>query len=270
MGYYVPYKHTIPLWDMETDYYLHNFHVKTGKGTLHSMKGYQRTFGVVEWEDDDDGDFSAHESPSITSSKASRHSRPLTRSATSASIDSNVSKQDGDYRIDKVRRLCRLQNQALSSWWKIAVQANIQQRMWMQLSRSPAESLLPPRFERLYQPEKMAQFDRFFARSWATPVRRVHPSEQNESPDEEIDFSEFRRNISGRFLPRKNKGAGKTKGDFSLQSFVASHGFGPLQEPSLKKFLQHHKIDDRLRHSTRGKLLAPWDLPIAAILISRP
>jgi hypothetical protein len=33
------------------------------------------------------------------------------------------------------------------------------------------DSLLPPRYERLYQPEKMAQFDRFFARGWATPLR---------------------------------------------------------------------------------------------------
>jgi hypothetical protein len=35
--------------------------------------------------------------------------------------------------------------------------------MWMQLG-IPADSMLPPRFERLYQPERIAQFDRFFAR----------------------------------------------------------------------------------------------------------
>ena len=122
---------------MSTDYYLHNFHVKTGKGTLHSMKGYQRAFGVVDWNEDDDGNFSTNEkdssAPSVASSRLSRNptaSRPE------------------DSRIANVRRRCAVQNQALSSWWKVAIQSNIQQRMWMQLSRSPAESLLPPRFER--------------------------------------------------------------------------------------------------------------------------
>ena len=179
MGYYVPYRHSseynldecrlaplrrthltclitlssVPLWDMETDYYLHNFHVKTGKGTLHSMKGFQRAFGVVEWNEDEDGDYSMNEkdsatsSNSLASSKVLRPARPVGRSVTSTSVDSTVSKHE-ESRISKVRRRCTVQNQALSSWWKIAIQANIQQRMWMQLSRSPAESLLPPRFER--------------------------------------------------------------------------------------------------------------------------
>ena len=143
----------VPLWDIETDYYLHNFHVKSGKGTLHSMKGYQRAFGVVEWNEDEDGDFSVNEKDSATSSnslppsKVLRPARPVARSVTSTSVDSTVSKNE-ESRISKVRRRCTVQNQALSSWWKIAIQANIQQRMWMQLSRSPAESLLPPRFER--------------------------------------------------------------------------------------------------------------------------
>ena len=74
----------------------------------------------------------------------------------------------------------------------------------------------------------MAQFDRFFARSWATPVRRVLPAEQNEGSDDENDFSGFRRNISGR-LPtpevwQKKKESEKTSSS-SLESFVSEHGF---------------------------------------------
>jgi hypothetical protein len=250
----VPYRHTVPLWEMETDYYLHNFHVKTGKGTLHSMKGYQRAFGVVEWNDEDDGELSANEkrssSSAIAASRLARPNGPLARSSPANSNDSL--KQEGESRIAKVQRRCRLQNHALSAWWKIAIQSNIQRRMWMQLSRSPAEeSLLPPRFERLYQPEKMAQFDRFFARSWATPVRRTHPAQQSEGSDDDEDTSEFRRNISGRSLPtqKQAKPFGSATdwvpGGSSLQSFVENYGFDPLVEPSMKMFIERHGISDQ-------------------------
>jgi hypothetical protein len=39
----------------ETDYYLHNFHVKAGRGTMYSMKTYQRAFGIDWPEEGRDG-----------------------------------------------------------------------------------------------------------------------------------------------------------------------------------------------------------------------
>ena len=53
LGYYIPSRHTVPLWELESDYYLHNFHVKSGRGSLQAMKLYQRTFGT-DWDDEDE------------------------------------------------------------------------------------------------------------------------------------------------------------------------------------------------------------------------
>ena len=253
---------------METDYYLHNFHVKTGKGITQSMKGYQFAFGVVDWHEDDDLDASndresALSSASLPSTKIKRPQLPHSRNATVGSVDSAVYKpEDKLRRIARVRSRCRAQNLALSSWWKIAIQSNIQQRMWMQLGSSPSESLLPPRFERLYQPEKMAQFDRFFARSWATPVRRSHPAQQGEGSDDENDLSEFRRNISGRATKKiidhskeESKNVdhpGARTRNTLLREFVSRY-HASREEPTLKAFVEYHNISDRFSSASEKK-----------------
>jgi hypothetical protein len=240
---------------METDYYLHNFHVKTGRGTLQSMKGFQMAFGVVDWNDDDDTDI-GNEKDSVVSGQSLHvrrsHHRAHSRSSTLNSIESAVYRQeDQSRRIQKVRNRCNIQNQALSNWWKIAIQANIQQRMWMQLGNSPVESMVPPRFERLYQPEKMAQFDRFFARPWATPVRRSHSAQHSAGPDDENDIAEFRRNITGRPLVSEKASLLDQSAAYddsqeindlssSLEQFVADYGFESQNERSLKMFVEHH------------------------------
>lgn len=99
---------------METDYYLHNLDVEIGK----EMKGYQKSFGVLEWSNDHDN--------SINDTRAETQSRLNFK---------NQNKQLGDSipdqsrRIQKVRERCRTQNKALSMWWKIALQINVQKRM---------------------------------------------------------------------------------------------------------------------------------------------
>ena len=120
LGYYVPYRHKIPLWEMDTDYYLHNLDVEIGK----EMKGYQKSFGVLEWNNDND-----------TSSKdtgAQRGSLRRSRTSFNKSQNKNLSDTmipDQSQRIQKVRDRCRTQNKALSTWWKVALQINVQQRM---------------------------------------------------------------------------------------------------------------------------------------------
>ena len=127
LGYYVPYRHSIPLWELETDYYLHNTRVKR-RGTLESMKGYQMAFGVLDWNDDDDIDLPNEKDPSGSSS-VRRPNRIHKRSTTLNSIDTAMLRQeDQPRRIQRVRNRCNTQNQALSIWWKIAIQANVQQR----------------------------------------------------------------------------------------------------------------------------------------------
>jgi len=114
----------------------------------------------------------------------------------------------------------------------------------MQLGNSPSESMLPPRFERLYQPEKMAQFDRFFARSWATPVRRNHSAQHGEEMDEQM--SEFRRSIYGRSNLNADLNADEEKrqNDSTLYDFVSSHGYEAQKRPTLRRFVQQHDIHD--------------------------
>jgi len=235
LGYYIPYRHKIPLWEMETDYYLHNLDVEIGK----EMKGYQKSFGVLEWSNDFD-----------TSSNGTGAEKHLRQSRLHAK---NKNKHLGDMipdqsrRIQNVRERCRTQNTALSMWWKVALQINVQQRMWMQLGNSPSESMLPPRFERLYQPEKMAQFDRFFARSWATPVRRSHSAQHSGETDEQV--SDFRRNIYGRPMDQVAKynlnSDGEKQQDFlTLHQIILSHGFEAQKRPALRRFAQQHDVLD--------------------------
>jgi hypothetical protein len=125
---------------------------------------------------------------------------------------------------------------------------------WMQLGNSPVESMLPPRFERLYQPEKMAQFDRFFARSWATPVRRSHSAQHSGDGDEQL--SEFRRsiNVTASLVGSSSKHSdsypeqGRKKNDLStLEEFISSHGFESIKRPTLRRFVQEHDVDVDVR-----------------------
>jgi hypothetical protein len=247
LGYYLPYNHTTPLWEMESDYYLHNFHVKAGRGSTYSMKAYERAFGI-EWNNDEDVDGINEDSvASIPSATRPRQTRPT--NTRPPSIKRNDSRdvaakqtQVESERITRVRNRCKTQNDVLSMWWKVALQSYVQQRMWMKLGMSKSESLLPPRYERLYQPEKIAQFDRFFARGWAAPVRRSHTAQQSEGSERDAEGVELRRAISGRRPESEDDEAKKSHEAHILKDFVDNHGFTPRYESSLKRFAAQHDI----------------------------
>jgi hypothetical protein len=232
LGYYLPFRHTMPLWEMESDYYLHNFHVKTGRGTSCSMSSYRRAFGIA-WNELD------AESP-VSSPSLSRKSI-LTRRY---SLDT-VSGRGGEEprRVQRVRNRCEAQNGALSAWWKHALQAHVQQRMWMQLGRNQAEIVLPPRFERVYQPENLCQFDRYFSRAWSTPVRRSHAAQHTEGV-EDGDTGDLSRLISGGSPPTKNPDeatqAVESSGKVMLGNFTDKYGYEPWSESSLRRFSEYH------------------------------
>lgn len=98
--------------------------------------------------------------------------------------------------IAQVRQQVDAQSESLSIWWKVALQTNLQQRMWMKLGQlAPAESFLPSKYERLYQPDKIAQFDRFFARGWATPLRRSHSAQHVDSSEADSDGHSLTRSL---------------------------------------------------------------------------
>ncbi|CAB9519183.1 Phosphoinositide phosphatase SAC5 [Seminavis robusta] len=253
LGYYVPYRHSTALWDLQDDFYLHNYHVKTGKGAMHNMQTYQRAFGI-EWQDDSDladgGDRNrVKPQPARRMSSADTFNlppRPMADRVTSKDSSTRDNPGEESRRIANVRERCVAQNKALSIWWKAAIQANIQSRMWMQLGASPTESMLPPRFERLYQPERIAQFDRFFARGWATPVRRSHSAQHTKgSSDDETGAREFRRSVqrqSEEETASRDEDDSDERVTLTLDNFVTGYGLQPQHKPTLKGFVKHHDI----------------------------
>lgn len=225
---------------METDYYLHNFHVKAGRGSSFSMQAYERSFGV---------DFSEDEP---TRFEKTSH-RPYKASASRYRLGSSQGNRgDESLRIGRVRNRCKAQNEVLSSWWKTALQENITQRMWMHLGGSDQDSTLPPRFDRLYQPDKLGQFDRFFTRSWTTPVRRSHSSQHSDGPGSfDLDGNAFTRVFSEDNTSLSNQCKGKQasrndaphfSGDLTLEEFIHRQGLEPPHEPSLKALLSHKNV----------------------------
>lgn len=233
---------------METDYYLHNLHVKAGRGTPFSMKAYERSFGINL----DDGEPLESES---RSSRIAKHSPSRNRRAP------KVNRDDESYRVSRVRNRCKAQNDALSTWWKAALQENITQRMWMQLGNGHPESTMPPRFERLYQPEKLGQFDRFFTRSWTTPVRRSHSSQHADETDFETDLNMTRVFSEGTAAMNKQRNAGEsdTEGaQITLKEFVHRHGFDSHRSESLQTYLIHHESSGPRVHTGTVEFLGDF------------
>ncbi len=74
------------------------------------MKAYQSMFGV-DWSDSEDDN---------SAEKSRGHWK--NDSVSSVNIVDEA-------RIDRVKQRCRAQNDALSVWWKVAIQTYIQQRL---------------------------------------------------------------------------------------------------------------------------------------------
>jgi hypothetical protein len=199
---------------MESDYYLHNFHVKVGRGTTPSMKVYQRFFGI-KWDDNVDEEMCDFV-------------------PTSSAIQAQESKN-----VLRVRSRCNAQNAALSSWWKIALQANLKQRMGMHLENLYIDQPSRSHFDRVYQPQKIGQFDRFFSRTWLTPVRRSHAAQHSEGIEDE-DTSEPMRIITTDLSSTKTQAPlSNAKGnptEKSLTDYVDNFSFRQRCESTLKSF----------------------------------
>ena len=238
LGYYIPSLHTVPLWELESDYYLHNFHIKSGRGSLQSMKLHQKTFGV-DWSDDQDDKLGQFETTSVTQSGR------------------NGKGKEESWRIERVRRRCRAQDEALSVWWRVAIQGYIKQRIWSNLGR-PSDALLPSRFERIYQPDKLAVFDDFLSRTWAAPVRLSHSAQHSHAGDDNADLMVYNRKD---VVPAKQK-AGLQQKDLadsnteareeSILDFFNTNGFASNLTPSMRLFLSSHEAHHRSLQSTQG------------------
>lgn len=138
LGLYIPSKHSIPLWELESDYHLHNSHLNSSTiVALRHLKKYQ--FRNNETKEND------------------------------------LQGESSSDRLEAVKERFSFQVDSLSSWWKVSLQYYITQRMWMKLE-TPDDfgTDYLDSFDRIYQPEKLTQFDKYFARSWSMPSRLSH------------------------------------------------------------------------------------------------
>jgi hypothetical protein len=178
-------------------------------------------------------------------------------------IVGDAAKEDENSRIAKVRQRVETQGEALSIWWKVALQTNLQQRMWMKLGQlGPTESFLPAKYERLYQPDKIAQFDRFFARGWATPLRRSHVAQHTDGTEVDLEGSTLTRSLNPHRRPSaKNDDSRGTSEERRLSSVKAL----PLHTPvSLSSLVDDH---DKRVPSTRfrNEFLGNLDITIGSV-----
>ena len=250
LGYYVPNLHPIHLWDMESDYYLHNFHVKASEESLISVKSYEQAF-AVDWSDDEEHNAKAQSTAPLRQPKSMDHYHKKVLSGGDSTVDI-FSKADVDDKINLITKRCNSQNKALSVWWKAAIHANIRERMWMKLSNKSPESLVTPRFERLYQPEKLAQFDKYFSRNFATPLRLSHSAQHAQSSD---DTKEVIRSAVSRAGHLKKKivlndvedvsdtdeSTSSEESSYCIIDFIKEHGFISPNGQSLKNFISYYE-----------------------------
>jgi hypothetical protein len=220
LGYYLPYRHSVPLWEMENDYYLHNFHVLNARNAITFMKMHERAFSS-NYSDKDD-EMESHGNDQSNDYPRSAHAR----------LESE--------RIARIRKHCTKQNLVLSTWWKKALQANLKEKNLLRFGATPDSNALPGRFERVYQPEKLTQFDRVFSRTWETPVRRSHAAQHAEGADGD-DTRDLARIISVDVFSSNHARLHETSNNLqglSTRDFIATYGFQPRTLSKLQTFAQ--------------------------------
>ncbi len=211
LGHFIPSQESVNLWDIESDIYMHNEHVKAGPKPLEQMSFFAKTFSII-----------ANENIQFKYNKRRQDSLPISR----------------------LRHKLKVQNDALSVWWKVAIQSYIQQRMWMQLSRG-SEDLFPDRFERNYTPDKLSNFEKILARTWQKPVRVSHSSQHylKASEEEKESLITHRKSVQTKNL-EESKEIGSEEGgtmvdnSASLDNYLSKHGYVSFSEPYLKRYLE--------------------------------
>jgi hypothetical protein len=134
----------------------------------------------------------------------------------------------------------------------VAVQAYIQQRILMQLVQEKTETSVPLRFDRIYQTEKLAQFDKLFSRSWAVPVRLSHAAQHSQPDAADIcvsHYANFTRSHKEQLTydresclqndSKSSTSSNSREGRYTIKYFVRNHGLKPKNQPFLTHFLNY-------------------------------
>jgi hypothetical protein len=196
------------------------------------MGTYQRAYGVAWKDETSDGMNSPLASTGRDNFDASLGDQFLPEG----------NEDDEAKNVQLVRKRLESQNEALSLWWKHALQSNIQQRMWLRSTHQDFHAEVRPRFERLYQPETISQYDRYFSKAWSTPVRRSHSLQHGEGGNEEGEGGELLRAVSRK--PELNNSpdtsSRENKARQSVAEFINVHGYAPCFDSTLKRFSDYH------------------------------
>eukprot|EP00903_Cladosiphon_okamuranus_P008585 g8235.t1 len=162
LGYYVPNNADKPLWELDTDYYLHNFHAENAG--LQSMREYKKDQYFLDQD----------EEPAADSESGGGAFSAATTLSGMIDEDRIAEMQ---LKRRRVRRMCARQRAATSQWWRDALQRYAQRRMWMHLG-PPKQGQLPERFVRIHEPERLTYFEKWFSHEFAVPVP-ANPEKKN-------------------------------------------------------------------------------------------
>ncbi|CAM9514219.1 unnamed protein product [Discosporangium mesarthrocarpum] len=178
LGYFTPTRSLLPLWELDSDYYLHNFHVESAG--LQSMREYKKDEYFLDQDEELPGPetkddledettigFRGHWKDPMIGSDPGTAALPVATTLSGMIDEDRIAETQLKGR--RVRRMCARQRAAMSQWWRDALQRYAQKRMWMHLG-PPKQGQLPPRYERIYEPHRLTEFDKHFSYGFAVPV----------------------------------------------------------------------------------------------------
>jgi len=150
-----------------------------------------------------------------------------------------------------VEARCEAQTTALSLWWKHALQAYIQRRMWMHLGGEKEE-------DQEEEKESLVSYDKEFMRPWSKPYRRPHHAQHTDGNDD-ADTLTFTRLYAGAEDEDMVSIAKDVKPDYSesLSTFINKYGTEPWSEPALSRYSEHHA---RVAQAIPDKYIGTLDL----------
>ena len=256
LGHYIPTRHPVPLWDLENDYYLHNFHVKSGTASMQSMKLHRHAF-VASLDDDEMKRYEKAE----YDSDSGRTTPVLHRKLSVRRLSTDNKKIQESWRVERIRKRCSVQYDGLSLWWRGAIQSYIEQRCSMHLGGNPFESMMPSQFDRNHgTPDELADFDHFFSRPYTRPLHAAHSSQNRKTVEEEKEsLMIYRKTVSSPDTDIHGSGLQSVDGQgvdddplCSVKDFGRKFGYKSVGEPYLESFLRprtvrtsHNRVDGK-------------------------
>lgn len=239
LGYYIPSMHTVPLWDLENDYYLHNFHVKSGTSSMRSMRMQHPCYCLFDDYRGGTADKDNKIDESVTHSVPKLRRNLSRRSLAEVKMEKGTKHNVESYKLQNIRKRCAAQHEALSLWWRNAIQAYVDQRCWMHIGENPFLDLLPSRFEREHGAQgKLYEFDKHFSRPYTRLVRLKQPVENRKVVDEELNsLLLYRKTVSSKDKTWSRSKDSKHVLEDSANVTRLGEKNHEIREPYLKNFL---------------------------------